>query len=71
MKRIEKLLNTGSVAYNKAKVFSQNAMMFHQRLIANFLRKRGWVVFYLEERDRKCKGHCWLDRYQSEIGNYK
>jgi hypothetical protein len=32
-----------------------------------FLRKRGWVVFYLDEPARKCfSGHCWLKLYESE-----
>ncbi len=48
------------------RVFFKNAKTFHHRIMARFLRKRGWVVFYLEEGARKCKGECWLKLYQSE-----
>ena len=48
----------------KLHVFFQNAKSFHHRLMANFLRKRGWVVFYLEEKARTCNGECWLKIYQ-------
>lgn len=50
----------------KIKVFFSNAKRFHHRLMAKFLRKRGWVVFYLEEEHRTCKGQCWIDLYQAE-----
>jgi hypothetical protein len=30
-----------------------------------YLRKRGWVVFYLEEQNRTCvNGECWMKLYQ-------
>ena len=32
----------------------------------NYLRKRGWVVFYLEKQHRECKDMCWLKLYQQE-----
>ena len=45
----------------------RNAKSFHHRMMANFLRKRGWVVFYLEEEHRKCsKDVCWLELYKSD-----
>jgi hypothetical protein len=44
-----------------------NASAFHHRLMANFLRRRGWVAFYLEPRARMCKdGVCWLALYNSQ-----
>lgn len=31
------------------------------------LRQRGWVVFWLDERARKCPGNfCWLKLYEAE-----
>jgi hypothetical protein len=36
--------------------------LFH-RSMANYLRKRGWVVFYLEEQARECHDDCWLKIY--------
>jgi len=38
-----------------------------QQWMMKFLRKRGWVVFYLEEEYRECKQVCWLKLYLSEI----
>ena len=49
----------------KFKVWLENSKSFHHRIMARFLRKRGWVVFYLEERARTCnEGTCWLKLYQ-------
>lgn len=49
------------------KVWLRNAKSTHHRLMANFLRNRGWVVFYLEEEARVCgNGLCWLQLYQNE-----
>jgi len=32
-----------------------------------YLRKRGWVVFYLDEFARKCQSDfCWLNLYEQE-----
>jgi len=50
----------------KIKVFFSNARHFHHRVMANFLKKRGWVVFYLEEEHRDCAGECWLKLYRAE-----
>lgn len=47
----------------------QNARTFHNRILARFLRKRGWVVFYLEpyarhcSAEKKCEADCWLELY--------
>lgn len=39
-----------------------------QQFMMRYLRKRGWVVFYLEERARKCVGEtCWLHLYQDQL----
>jgi hypothetical protein len=37
----------------------------HCRWMARFLKKRGWVVFYLEEQYRQCDDQCcWLKLYE-------
>ena len=38
----------------EVKTFLRNARSFHHRVMARFLRNRGWVVFYLEEEARVC-----------------
>lgn len=39
-----------------------------QQFMMRYLRKRGWVVFFLEERARTCnEGVCWMKLYQAEI----
>ena len=48
----------------------RNWLIFHEQLMALFLQKRGWVVFYLEPHARFCAGRpvpfdCWLALYQS------
>lgn len=48
----------------KRHVVFKNAKSFHHRIMAKYLRKRGWVVFYLEEEARTCKDMCWLKLYQ-------
>ena len=47
----------------RLRVFLENAKSFHHRIMMRYLRKRGWVVFYLEPRNRDCKGICWLKLY--------
>lgn len=44
----------------------QNSRTWHQRFAARWLRRRGWVVFYLEDRARFCPDTqgCWLNLYQ-------
>lgn len=34
------------------------------RWMASWLRRRGWVCFYLEPAHRECRGLCWLQLYQ-------
>jgi len=51
----------------KLRVFLNNAKSFHHRIMMGYLRKRGWVVFYLEEELRECSaGTCWMSLYNSE-----
>ena len=48
---------------------THNASSSHHRLMANYLKRRGWVAFYLEEQSRQCVDHqgCWMNLYnQSE-----
>lgn len=49
----------------------ENLKTFHHRIMVRFLRKRGWVVFYLEEQDRECKDTCILKRYRTELKELK
>jgi len=48
----------------KLGVWLHNSMHFHERMMMRFLRRRGWVVFYLDEEARRCNGECWLHLYQ-------
>ena len=51
----------------RLKVFLENAKSFHHRIMMRYLRKRGWVVFYLEPKARICDGvTCWLKLYEYE-----
>jgi hypothetical protein len=44
-----------------------NLMLLVDRSLARHLRKKGWVVFYLDEEFRVCReGHCWLKLYRNE-----
>jgi hypothetical protein len=50
------------------RVWFNNALNSPFRLMAQILRKRGWVVFYLDKESRNCsKGFCWLKEYQQII----
>lgn len=50
----------------KIRTFCCNAKSFHHRIMMRFLRKRGWVVFYLEKEHRICNGDvCWLQLYEA------
>lgn len=52
----------------KLKVFLTNLKSFHHRRMMRYLRKRNWVVFYLEPEYRKCSnGVCWMKAYESEV----
>lgn len=35
------------------------------RWMVNYLRRRGFVVFYLDESQRQCNAVCWLKEYQN------
>ena len=40
------------------------------RIMAGYLKRRGWVVFYLDKRSRTCNdGTCWLRLYESLEGS--
>ncbi|KKN51773.1 hypothetical protein LCGC14_0619500 [marine sediment metagenome] len=47
------------------RVFLANLKTLHQRIMMRYLRKRGWVVFYLEEKHRKkcSNATCWMNLY--------
>lgn len=53
---------------DKIKVFLYNLKSIHHRIMMSYLRKRGWVVFYLEPKYRKCDNECcWLKLYEAEL----
>jgi len=53
---------------DRIRVFLFNLSRLPQRMMANHLRKRGWVAFYLEKEARKCnQGCCWLAIYEYEV----
>ncbi len=41
--------------------------LFIKQTMARYLRKRGWVAFYLEDQFRECKDTCWLHLYEQEM----
>lgn len=44
-----------------------NVLNAPNRWMANYLRRRGWVVFYLDKQSRMCqgaRGFCWLYEYE-------
>ena len=46
----------------------RNLRSAHHRMMMRYLRRRGWVVFYLDEQARTCgAGTCWLEVYQAEM----
>jgi len=48
------------------KAWLKNLPSFHHRILARFLRKHGWVVFYLEPEFRKCSNpDCWINAYEA------
>ena len=49
------------------KKWLRNLPSFHHRIMMRYLRKRNWVVFYLEPKARKCNGICWLKLYEAEM----
>ena len=48
------------------RVLLGNTLSWPQRIMANYLRRKGWVVFYLESKARTCNNVCWLKLYQSQ-----
>jgi hypothetical protein len=48
------------------RVWLSNAKSFHHRIMARYLEKRGWVVFYLDEDVRTCSDVCWLGLYEAQ-----
>jgi len=44
----------------------ENVKTIHHRIMARYLCKRGWVVFYLEYKNRNCKDMCWLRLWNDE-----
>jgi hypothetical protein len=54
---------------NKITTFLSNLKSFHHRIMMRYLRKRGWVVFYLEEQCRKpCSDEgCFLNLYYAAL----
>ena len=54
---------------NRFWVWWNNFKNFPSRMMANYLKKHGWVVFYLDEQSRHCSGPgqvCWLEIYNAE-----
>jgi len=45
----------------------ENIWNIPQKLMANYLRKKGWIAFYLDDRARECKGICWLKTYLDDL----
>ncbi len=43
----------------------QNIKTSGNRVMAYWLRRQGWVCFYLDEQSRTCTGLCWLEQYQA------
>lgn len=58
----------------RVRIWLQNLRTAHERMMMRYLRKRGWVVFYLDEQcrfctagnDRRADESCWLALYQRE-----
>jgi len=41
-----------------------NVVTTPNRWMAYWLRRRGWVCFYLDEPARECRAVCWMQEYQ-------
>lgn len=39
-----------------------------ERLLMRYLRRRGWVVFWLDEPAQHCSAVCWLHEYRQGQG---
>lgn len=62
------------VWWSHVSVFFRNLPARPQQAMAWWLRRRGWVAFYLDERSRECRPSfngqtptCWLALYQDGI----
>ncbi len=42
-----------------------NVWSWPNRVMARYLRRRGWVCFYLDERSRECRSVCWMQAYSA------
>ncbi len=45
---------------------THNASSAHLRLLSRYLKRRGWVVFYLDPEARQCGSRCdgcWMELY--------
>jgi len=54
------------------RVWFRNLKHIHERILVNYLRKKGWVVFWLDKQARFCnegegKGTCWLRLYEDAM----
>ena len=38
-----------------------------QQWMMRYLRKRNWVVFFLEPEYRGCNATCWMKLYEAEM----
>ena len=47
----------------------KNFSLFIAQAMMRYLRKRNWVVFYLEPEVRRCNDMCWLRLYEQEMKN--
>ena len=34
-----------------------------QQAMVSYLKRRGWIVFWLDEEARHCTGVCWLETF--------
>lgn len=56
----------GANTLDRILVWLRNFRHIHHRLMADFIRNRGWVAFYLDEELRTCESDsCWLNLYQA------
>ena len=55
---------SGPTLRERLRVWLANLPSTHHRWMSSYLRRRGWVCFYLEERSRDCHADCWLKLYR-------
>lgn len=48
---------------------THNASSAHHRLLAHYLQRRGWVVFYLENQEEQLRCHpgCFAELYRQGL----